>query len=99
MSENFDADPWMLAPMVIPRMHFTNVACVYVCRNADGEVIYVGQTGDWKSRRTSHRRKSEWWCEVADVRLRIVNDPYRRLGIELALIAELSPRHNKSRSI
>jgi hypothetical protein len=37
---------------------------IYLCEDASGEIIYVGQTGQFWDRRTAHIRTSPWWREV-----------------------------------
>src|SRR5215212_9327104 len=42
-------------------------AFVYVARDGDGRVLYVGVTGELKARMAAHRRSSGWWSRQAQV--------------------------------
>ncbi len=42
-----------------------NFGCVYTLENHDGEIIYVGQTVNWRTRRWGHANSKPWWGEVA----------------------------------
>jgi excinuclease UvrABC nuclease subunit len=79
----------------MPR-HFT---CIYVCRNGDGEVIYVGQSRQWPQRLRCHAVQTVWWHEVATVELLPTSTNKRaRLDHESAVIRIHQPRHNTMRT-
>jgi hypothetical protein len=42
---------------------------VYRCYNADGVLLYIGQTGDLPNRRSGHKCGSSWWPEVAEFKI------------------------------
>lgn len=67
---------------------------VYVCRNAAGEVIYVGRS-DTLYRLEFHRTKW-WWPQVANVRIRKRQSYADALVLEALLIRKYLPIHNKS---
>jgi excinuclease UvrABC nuclease subunit len=44
--------------------------CTYLCYGEDGNVIYVGKTGNLKYRIGVHEHLSTWWKDVVAVRYR-----------------------------
>lgn len=68
---------------------------VYALRDADRNVLYVGQTGDLTRRLRAHRARSSWFPAVASFEV-VSTAPDRRTALyeERRLIGALSPRHN-----
>ena len=70
---------------------------VYILRNADEDVLYVGVTSNLKNRLRAHSRIKPWWSEVSPERT-TTSEP---IAWELALTSEehyirtLSPRYNR----
>lgn len=68
---------------------------IYAYVAADGEVLYVGQTCDQRTRRTAHRVRATWWAE--DLEWALVDIAADRPAARLAerkAIRELAPVHN-----
>jgi predicted GIY-YIG superfamily endonuclease len=68
---------------------------VYILRNADQDVLYIGITWSAKSRWNAHRSKKPWWPEVASAELICFESEYKALAHELSLIKSIRPLHNK----
>ena len=68
---------------------------VYVCFDADGVPLYVGQTSGWFDRSLCHRDRSPWWPQVERVHIFAVRPERSRRAIERALIMALCPPHNQ----
>lgn len=45
------------------RLREVSPNCVYICLDEDGRPVYIGCTGDLKSRLSAHRSKP-WWHQV-----------------------------------
>lgn len=69
-------------------------ASIYVFRDAEGEIIYVGCTVDLTRRLTEHRCKSPWWDEVAQVDHFDFADEALARERERDAIRAVRPRHN-----
>lgn len=67
---------------------------VYVFIDADDRPLYVGQSGQIRSRISQHRSVSPWWKDAARVRITAASDRDGALALEGRLIAELAPLHN-----
>jgi excinuclease UvrABC nuclease subunit len=67
---------------------------VYVCRNTDGDIIYVGSTTELKRRVTDHACKSDWWNEVTDVQHFPMPDIDTARQREADVIASIRPDYN-----
>lgn len=68
---------------------------VYIARDADGGVLYVGSSGDIDKRLREHSTQSAWWPEATNIeRIEVANRAlaYHR---ERELIAELHPPRNQ----
>lgn len=74
----------------------TEPTTVYRCFGADGVLLYVGMTGNWKRRRAAHKRRAPFWSEVAYTVT--VDHPSRRAAglAEVEAIRNESPVHNKA---
>lgn len=68
---------------------------VYRCWNADGTLLYVGATTNWKTRRRHHRREKAWWPEVADVTFVDFAERLSALRAERDAIVDEAPLHNQ----
>lgn len=79
-------------------MGVTGPACatVYTCRNAAGEVIYVGVTSGLTARVGRHRQVSPWWDEVDVLEHGAFLPRTEALRLERELIVQLKPKHNKA---
>jgi DNA-binding XRE family transcriptional regulator len=69
---------------------------VYIARNVDGAVLYVGSTTDIARRLGTHVSQSEWWGEVSG-EVEQIPTPTRAAAydVERAKILELQPIHNR----
>jgi hypothetical protein len=68
----------------------------YLFEDRDGEIIYVGCTGNWSKRQGEHRRNATWWPEVARVHLlRCQGSTWDIRVHEYLLIEMLRPRYNR----
>jgi len=67
---------------------------VYICKDRDGRVLYVGVTMYAPEVRLAAHRRKPWWGEVASVETEL--HPGRSAGIqrELALIHQYEPPYN-----
>lgn len=68
---------------------------VYVLRDSEGEVIYVGQTIDLGARLRHHRSNQAWGSEIASVETYPMADRCEAELAERQFIADLSPRYNE----
>ena len=68
--------------------------CVYRCYDEDGNLLYVGCTWSWPSRRQAHERSTWWWCLVAKTRVTLFPDRPYALSREQAAIEQERPRWN-----
>lgn len=68
---------------------------VYLAYNEQGELLYIGSTGNLPQRQATHRATSPWWPEVA--RWEVEQVPWRSHAYqrETDLIHELRPRYNR----
>ena len=69
---------------------------VYVFRDRDGGVLYVGQSGRLKTRIGEHKRYSHWWGDVDKGEAYRVASRKDALSLEKELINTLLPLYNKS---
>lgn len=77
----------------------------YICKNADGEVIYVGRARNGKKRFAVHKVDywgSTWWPEVEKIIVRRhlkahpdQNPLANSLVLEALLIRKYQPKYNK----
>lgn len=67
---------------------------VYVFRDAWGEAIYVGQTGNAFQRISQHATSKPWYDLAASLELIECADRREALDLERDLIRSLSPREN-----
>lgn len=58
------------------------------------ECLYVGQTGDALARLREHQRGSEFWPDVTQVKVTLVENSAAADATEIALIRSERPRHN-----
>lgn len=68
---------------------------VYVCRDAQGVVLYVGCTVDVDRRKNQHRTTTWWWAQVADVTHSYCRDMAAGRAEELRLIKHHVPVYNQ----
>lgn len=66
---------------------------IYICKDAAGAVLYIGQTVRWAQRILTHRT-TDWWPGVSDVELIPVADRGDRLDLERELIEHHQPPNN-----
>ncbi|MEE8522149.1 MAG: GIY-YIG nuclease family protein [Gemmatimonadota bacterium] len=69
---------------------------IYVLSDADGGVIYVGESGDVTRRLKQHARDKRWYKKVVTVRSIFCSDRDLRLTGETLLILRHRPRHNRA---
>lgn len=74
----------------------TRPHAVYICRDSEGVVLYVGISLSAFSRFAAHKQSSLWYKNVARIDLEHVPDRDAALKRELELIVLLSPVHNKA---
>jgi excinuclease ABC subunit C len=68
---------------------------VYLIRNGDGEIIYVGKTINLRERIARHRgRGSPFRDEIASVEMIRTKSPQERVRTEIELIRTHRPRYN-----
>jgi len=70
---------------------------VYLHRDVEGNILYVGCTIHFRERTKQHRRSSPWRDDIASVE--VVRDDmwrYDALDLERELIREHRPPHNYS---
>lgn len=72
----------------------TREPCVYVIRDGEGEVIYVGQSTQVSARIQQHRRTQPWANAIASVETYPMADQYEAERAERQFIADLEPRYN-----
>lgn len=73
----------------------TVVTGVYIARDASGQVLYVGSSGDISSRLLSHKVASVWWDEAATIERIATDSRHMAYHRERQLIKELDPPHNR----
>jgi hypothetical protein len=71
-----------------------DTVAVYRLYDANGQLLYVGQSRNPKARFITHAREVDWWEEVAHWAVEWWSDRYAARTQEQLLIAELSPRYN-----
>jgi hypothetical protein len=69
------------------------VPIVYVFRNTNNEVIYVGR--GTRRRLSWHKAYAPWWSEVANIKTRKCASWANSLVLEALLIRKYQPRYNK----
>lgn len=69
---------------------------VYICKNADDEIIYVGVTSSGLGRFSVHRHGSPWFREVMSVDIEHYGSRAESERREAELINELRPRYNRA---
>ena len=67
---------------------------VYICRNAENRVIYVGR-GIFNKRIAHHKLKSSWWPEVTNIKKRRCESWADSLVLEALFIRKYLPKYNK----
>lgn len=72
---------------------------VYVARQADGQVIYIGVTHALKERLAKHRRSSAWWGKASTVTVELWPGRIEAMGRERRLIRYFDPLHNNKERI
>lgn len=69
---------------------------VYLLVSADGNIVYIGQTGSFELRMKDHARTKKWWGDVDQVLCYPCANSDLRLTLEAALILRYRPRHNRA---
>lgn len=69
-------------------------ACVYRAFNADDELLYVGITASPAGRFSQHNSVTDWWPEVAVLRIEHFDSREEAMIAENNAINTESPRHN-----
>lgn len=69
------------------------IPIVYICRNKDNRVIYVGR--GIPKRLSYHKIFSSWWPEVANIKIRKRATWGDSLVLEALLIRKYQPKYNK----
>lgn len=69
---------------------------MYRCFDAEGRLLYVGQTEHPRARLRQHRVSQPWWGEVVDVRVEEHPDRAAALAVEAEAIRCELPVHNKA---
>lgn len=69
---------------------------VYLLLDADGEILYVGQSGDVPSRVRTHRRQQKWRAAIDAVKAYPLGDPDDRLTLETLIFLRYRPPHNRT---
>src|SRR3954467_3919130 len=90
------------APAVKVRQFPTSPG-VYLMKDAQGRVIYVGKAKNLRSRAGSYFHKGsaedrgicDWSGEVADVDFRAADSEVDALLLEARLIKDIQPKHNQ----
>jgi excinuclease ABC subunit C len=81
---------------------FPTTPGVYLMKDAQGRVIYVGKAKNLRSRASSYfhktaagdRRIADWMGEVADVDFLVADSEVDALLLEARLVKDIQPRHN-----
>jgi predicted GIY-YIG superfamily endonuclease len=68
--------------------------CVYVFRDAEGQVLYVGLSVRIADRLARHSRRKDWWEQATSIELVHCESYEEMVETETRLIRELGPRHN-----
>lgn len=74
----------------------TRRSSVYVARDGDGHVLYVGLTSAGRDRMKSHGAGSGWWGLAETIQLEHFATRAEAAQRERELIASLKPRWNKA---
>jgi predicted GIY-YIG superfamily endonuclease len=91
----------MTAPAFVSRLPLQEPGkwWLYLHRDADGSVLYVGCTNSPRYRQTDHRRRSDWWGQVAAITvIGPFGDKPSALDGERTLIELVQPPHNIMRT-
>jgi predicted GIY-YIG superfamily endonuclease len=67
---------------------------VYICRDEEGTVLYVGCSTNVKDRLCDHRRATDWFADVDDIQVSDRLDRTTALDMETALIRLYLPVGN-----
>lgn len=67
---------------------------VYAARAVDGEVLYVGRSGQLEIRLREHARAARWWGDVASLHVWLLPCAGQGKAFETERIKALRPRHN-----
>lgn len=70
-------------------------ADVYMAVDADGRVLYVGQTTRFEARMAQHRSRSGWWPEHAQITRNRCESVAEALTMEYELIEKHRPEWNE----
>jgi excinuclease ABC subunit C len=83
--------------------HFPTTPGLYLMKNAQGRVIYIGKAKNLRSRASSYfhkaasedRRIADWITEVADVEYLAADSEVDALLMEARLIKDIQPKYNR----
>lgn len=67
---------------------------VYIARDQEGHVLYVGITGSLHARFHSHREADRWWSKAASFTLELWPDRASAASREEELILHIDPPYN-----
>lgn len=70
-------------------------ACVYVHKDSDGKILYVGMSSNFSDRHNSHRLYTSWFKEIRSVEIFHCETKEEAAKVEGHLIAELRPIYNR----
>ena len=70
-------------------------AAVYRLYDAEGQLLYVGMTGNLGVRYAEHRRDKPWWSEVARRSATWYPSRKEALAVERLAIRDEGPKYNK----
>jgi predicted GIY-YIG superfamily endonuclease len=89
-----EVNDWITLHSVGPIREDPEPTTVYIARDANGVVLYIGITGRNIRRMHAHSKASEWW--PAAVSIELLHQPNREIAEarERQLIRELRPAFN-----
>ena len=71
-------------------------ACVYIAKDANGTVLYVGKSINIKNRFTSHRDESPWFKSCSTIDVLHFDTEEDALSAEISIIKKMMPKDNVS---
>lgn len=69
---------------------------LYKFRDAHGELLYIGSTGQLPTRLAAHAKNQAWWPQVAHMDITAHATVEQARGAEKAAIRREAPRHNRT---
>jgi excinuclease UvrABC nuclease subunit len=67
---------------------------VYYHRDENGDLLYVGQTTQFKKRQKQHRYSAPWWKDIDIIDWVMVSSERQMMQLEMAEIITQRPRFN-----